>query len=417
MDRKIIKKKSYKPYILWGTSFIILACLIFYIANEIFGKKKLHIPANRLTISEVKSAKFQEFVALNGIVLPIATIFLDAEEGGRVEGKYAEDGATLKKGDPILKLENPDLELSLSNQETAVYAQQTQMQISANAAQQNTIYNLNQMTDAAVALKESERIYRLNKKLLAHNAVAKQEYIVSENNYKYHLDKYSLAKKILVQDSLLRIQQRAQTIEQKAQMNRTLALMRKKVAGLIVRAPIDGQLTSLDVEVGQNKNKGEHLGQIDVLLGHKVRVEIDEHYITKIYPGLKADLAYNDSIFGLIVKKVFTQVKTGGTFLVDLSFVGKKPVDIRKGQTLQVRIYFSGSERATLIPKGGFFEKTGGNWIFKLSADGRTAYRTSISISRQNPDYYEVKSGLTAGEKVITSSYDDFGDIKELIFK
>jgi HlyD family secretion protein len=193
--------------------------------------------------------------------------------------------------------------------------------------------------------------------------------------------------------------------------------MQQKVGDLIVRAPVDGQLTSLDAEVGQNKNKGERLGQIDVMGGYKVRVDVDEHYISRIYTGLRGTFTFADSNYVLEIKKVYTQV-TNGRFQVDMEFVGKVPKGIRRGQTLQILLALSDERTAVLLPRGGFYESTGGNWIYKVSADGSRAYRVNIQLGNQNTDYYEVLSGLQPGDKVVTSSYENYGnDMQELVLK
>jgi len=194
-----------------------------------------------------------------------------------------------------------------------------------------------------------------------------------------------------------------------------LELMRKEVSDLTVVAPMDGQLTSLDAEIGQNKNKGEHLAQFDGLTGLKVQALVDEHYISRVVAGLTAYYPTDDKTYKLIVKKVFTAVGTGGQFKVDLLFVGETPPGLRKGQTLQIRLAFSDEAPALLLPKGGFYQQTGGNWIFKVSDDGKTAYKVDIQLNRQNPDFYEVTRGLKPGDKVITSSYENYGDIQELV--
>ena len=416
MDR-VIEKKT------WNTKRILtiagITGIVLLIGGSIYftsGKSKLDVDTERLTISEITKGPFQEFIPVNGVVMPLSTIFLDASDGGRVEEKYVEDGAKLKKGDPILRLSNTDLELSLANEETAVYANQTQMQISHSQAQQNTISKLNSMADVDVAFKEAERIYKLDKELYSKKAIGLQDYQSATNQYQYQLARKKLAMRILEQDTAMVKQQASQTVEQTAQMKSTLDLMRKKVANLTVRAPVDGQLTSFDPEIGQDKNKGEHLGQIDVLSGFKVRVGIEEHYLSRIFTGLKGDFQFADKTYHLVIKKVFTQV-TGGQFNVDMAFVGEVPTGIRKGQTLQVRLALSDETTALLLPKGGFYQQTGGNWIFKVSENGKTAYRTDIQIGRQSPDYYELLQGLKPGDKVITSSYETFGDIQELILK
>ena len=394
--------------------------IVLLVAGSIYftsGKSKYNVPVDRITISDVKKGPFQEFIPVNGVVMPQITIYLDAVQGGTVEEKYVEDGAKLKKGDPILKLANTDVELSLANSENTVYNVQTQMQISKNNAAQNTVGKLQAMADAESAFKEAERLYTVDKKLYAQKAIGLQEYQIAENAYNYQLRKRNLTREILKQDTALNKVQNEQAQEQYQQMKKSLELMRKEVADLIVRAPIDGQLTSLDAEIGQNKNKGEHLAQIDGFSGLKVRANVDEHYISRVFAGLTAYYPTDDKTYKLIVKKVFSSVGTGGTFQVDMMFVGDAPTGLRKGQTLQIRLAFSDEAPALLLPKGGFFQQTGGNWIFKVSEDGKTAYKVDIQLNRQNPDYFEVTRGLKPGDKVITSSYENYGDIQELVLQ
>ncbi|MDB4901487.1 MAG: efflux transporter periplasmic adaptor subunit [Mucilaginibacter sp.] len=416
MDR-VIEKKT------WSTKRLLtiagITGIVLLIAGSIYftsGKSKLDVDTERLTISTITKGPFQEFIPVNGAVMPLTTIFLDASDGGRVEQKYVEDGATLKKGEPILRLSNTDLELSLANEETAVYANQTQMQISHNQAQQNTITKLNNMADVDIAFKEAERVYRLDKDLFGKKAIGLQEFQSAQNQYQYQLSRKKLAAQILQQDTAVVKQQDSQTKEQFAQMKNTLDLLRKKVSDLTVRAPVDGQLTNFDSEIGQNKTKGEHLGQIDVASGFKVRVGVEEHYISRVFTGLKGDFQFADKTYKLVIKKVFTNV-INGQFNVDMAFVGPAPTGIRKGQTLQVRLALSDETTALLLPKGGFYQQTGGNWIFKVSEDGKKAYKVDIQINRQSPDYYELTSGLQVGDKVITSSYETYGDIQELMLK
>ncbi|MEO6902702.1 MAG: HlyD family efflux transporter periplasmic adaptor subunit [Bacteroidia bacterium] len=413
MDRVLPKKKWTKKritMIVGITAIVMLAFTSYYMTS---GKSRVNIDISRITISEIKSGAFQEFIPVNGVVLPVTTIYLDAAEGGRVEEKYVEDGAVLKKGDPILRLSNTDLELSMVNQETAVFNLLTQMQISHNAAQQNTISKLNQMADVENAWKEADRLYHLNKQLYEQKAIGSQEFKQSEMVYEYQVKRKKLNEQILKQDSISAKEELYQTKQSYDRTQNALAVMRKKVNDLIVRAPIDGQLTSLDAEIGQNKNKGERLGQIDVLSGFKIRADIDEHYISRIFTGLKGDFSFNNKTYQLKIKKIFTQV-SNGRFQVDMEFAGIVPEGIRRGQTLQVRLALSDETQALLLPKGGFYQQTGGNWIFKITDDGTTAYKTDIQLGRQNPDYYEVLQGLKPGDKVVTSSYENYGDIQEL---
>jgi HlyD family secretion protein len=416
MDRVIEKKKWSSKRILTIVGIVAVVALIAASYYFTSGKSKLNVDTDRVTISEIQKGTFQEFIPVNGVVLPLTTIYLDAVEGGRVEEKYVDDGAMMKKGQPILRLSNTDIQLGLVTQQTNVYNLLTQMQISKNAAQQNTVSKLNQMTDVESELKEAERIYNLDKHLYEQKAIGSQEFQKAKNDYNYYLQKEKLTQQILHQDSLSNEQQIKQSRQAFEGSQNALNVMRQKVGDLIVRAPIDGQLTSLDAEIGQSKNKGERLGQIDVLSGYKVRVDIDEHYISRIFIGLKGEFDFNNKTYKLEIKKVYTQV-TNGRFQVDMEFVGDVPQGIRRGQTLQIRLALSDETQALLLPKGGFYQQTGGNWIFKVSADGKTAYKTDIQLGRQNPDYYEVLSGLKPGDKVVTSSYENYGDMQELVLK
>ncbi len=416
MDIPLKKKRFTKSRIGMIVGGVLILALIVFVLISSGGNSKLNVDKERITISDVKKDVFQENIPVNGIVLPITTIYLDALEGGRVEEKFVEDGAVMKKGEPILRLSNTDLELTLVNQETAVYDLLTQMQISKNAARQNTINKLNQYTDVKNSLIEAKRVYNLNKKLYSKDAIGKQELIESENNYNYQKQRMDLSEQVLKQDSISSKQEVQQARDSYVRTQKALELMRKKVGDLVVKAPVDGQLTSLDAEIGQSINKGERLGQIDVLSGFKVRADIDEHYISRIYTGQHGSFTFNGNDYSLIIKKVYTQVSSG-KFQVDMQFDGDVPEEIRRGQTLQIRLALSDEKQAVLIPKGGFFQQTGGNWIFKVSEDGSRAYKVDIQLGSQNTEYYEVLQGLKPGDKVITSGYDNYGDTDELILQ
>ncbi len=396
-----------------------ITAILGLIAASIFltsGNSKLNVETDRITISEIKEGPFKEFIPVNGIVLPVTTIYLDAMEGGRVEEKYVEDGAMMKKDQPILRLSNTDLELQLANQETQVFNVLTQMQISKNNSDQNSINRQNQDADVDNALKEAERLYNVNKKLYDQKAIGKQEFESSKNMYEYQLRRKKLTEQIMKADAVSMKQQVDQMGESYSQMKKALALMRKKVGDLIVRAPVDGQLTSLDAEIGQNKNKGERLGQIDVTSGFKVRVDVDEHYISRVFNGLVGEATIAGKTYSLTIKKVYTQV-TAGRFQVDMQFTDSVPPSIRRGQTLQIGLNLSDERRAILLPKGGFYQTTGGNWIFKLNESGTVAYKVDIQLGNQNPDNYEVLQGLKPGDKVITSSYENYVNVQELVLK
>lgn len=416
MDRAIPKKKWSTKRILTIAGIAGIAMLITASYYLTAGKSKLNVNTERITVSEIRKGAFQEFIPVNGVVLPITTIYLDAVEGGRVEEKFTEDGALMKKGDPILKMVNTDLELDLANRETAVFDVLTQMQNTRNLAEQNTIRQLNQMAEVDNAFNEAKRIYDLDQQLYDKKAIGLQEYKSAQNNYDYQLRRKKLTEQTLISDSVSTKQQLAQMKKSYDRMQNALELMRRKVGDLIVRAPVDGQLTSLDAEIGQSKNKGERLGQIDVLSGYKVRVDIDEHYISRIFTGLSGDFTFANKVYQLKIKKVYTQV-TNGRFQVDMEFIKDVPEGIRRGQTLQIHLSLSDETEAILLAKGGFYQQTGGNWIFKLNPAGSAAYKTDIQIGRQNPDYYEVLEGLKPGDKVVTSSYENYGNMEELVLK
>ncbi len=417
MDRAIPKKT-------WTAKRLMtiggILALILLIAGSFYynsGKSKLNVDTERITISDIKKGAFQESIPQNGTVLPLTTIYLVTTDGGRVEEKYVEDGAILKKGDPILRLSNTDLELNLSTQMTGVSSMLANMQLSKVTADQNTVSKLTQMADVQSSFIEAERIYNLDKKLFSQKVIGSQEYKQAENNYTYYKQKRDLQQMILKQDTISREQQQQQDKESYQRAQNTLTILKTKVSGLILRAPVDGQLTSLDAEVGQSKTPGYNLGQLDVLNGFKVRLlDVDEHYISRIFTGLNGIFTFADKTYKLKITKVYTQV-TNGRFQVDMEFVGEVPKGIRKGQTLQITLALSDETTAILVPKGGFYQQTGGNWIFKLSDDGKTAYKVDIQLGRQNTDYYEVLSGLKPGDKVVTSSYENYGSMQELVLK
>ena len=416
VDRVIKKKRwSTKRLLTIGgiTALVLLAFGSYYFTS---GKSRLNVDLDRITIATVSKGAFQETIPVNGVVLPIRSIYLDATEGGRVEQKYVEDGTIMKKGEPILRLSNTDIELQMVTQQTNVYGLLTQMQIATNAAQQNTVTKMNQVTDVESLLREAKRLYDLDKTLYDKKAIGSQEFQSAKNNYDYLVLKKKLTDQIMSQDSVSNAQQLNQAKQSVEGAQMAMGVLRKKSGDLTVRAPVDGQLTSLDAEIGQNKNKGERLGQIDVLSGFKVRVDVDEHYISRIYSGLKGKFSFADSNYDLKIFKVYTQV-TGGHFQVDMQFVGTGPKGIRRGQTLQILLALSEEKVAVLVPRGGFFQQTGGNWIFKVSDDGKTAYKTDILLGNMNPEYYEVLQGLKEGDKVVTSSYENYGTIQELILK
>jgi HlyD family secretion protein len=413
----IIKKKKWTPkkiMLLAGSALLVVLVVSSILSSN--GAAKLNVDNQRITISQVTKGNFQEFIPIDGVVQPIKTIYLDATEGGTVQHILVEDGATLRQGQPILTLANTDLQLEMVNRETAVFDLINNLQHTRNLMQQNRIQQLNQLADIEYNLIEAKRVYDMNRQLFQDKVIPRQDYQQSKNNYDYQVRKRSLTKQTLRQDSISMAHQVQQMQESVTRMKANLALMRKKMDDLTIKAPVSGQITSLNAEIGESKGRGQRIGQIDVLNGFKVRANIDEHYISRIFAGQQGEFTFNDQRYELRVKKIFTQV-TNGQFQVDLEFAQATPKGIRRGQTLQVRLALSDQTQAVLVPKGGFYQKTGGNWIFKVDANGNKAFRTDIRLGRQNPEYYEVLEGLEPGDQVVTSSYDNYEDMGELVIK
>lgn len=416
MDIPVEKKRFSTKRIMSVVGVLAILALIFYVYSTSQGKSRLNVKKERITISTITKAAFRETIPINGTVLPKSTIYLDAQEGGRVEELFVEDGAVLGKNQSILRLSNTDLELSLANQEVAVFNVLTQMQYTKNIAEQNSMNRQNQLADVENAFVEAERVYALNTNLYDKKVIGLQDYNSSKNLFAYQEKRLKLSQNMMVQDKESMAQQIEQAEESYRRMNNTLQLMRRKVGDLVVKSPIEGQLTSLDSEIGQSIVKGERLGQIDNMNGFKLRSDIDEHYISRIFVGQVASYISGNKTYTLIIKKVYTQV-VAGRFQVDMEFDGEAPENIRRGQSLQLRMALSDETTALLLPKGGFYQKTGGNWIFKVDEGGNIAFKTDIRIGRQSPEYYELISGVNVGDKVITSSYDSFGDNEELMLQ
>ena len=418
MVDRIIKKKRWTVKRLLTmagiTSLVALASASYYFTS---GKSRLNVELDRITIATVTKGSFQETIPVTGTVLPLASIYLDATEGGKVEARYVEDGAMMKKGQPILKLSNTDIKLAMVTQETNVYNLLTQMQISENNAQQNTVSKQQNAAITKSQYVEAERLYKLDKLLYEKGAIGSQEFKTAENNYNYLAEMQKLNKEIMIRDSISTRKQSEQGKQSYDGSQEALKVLKEKVGDLVVRAPIDGQLTSLDAEIGQNKNKGERLGQIDLLSGFKVRLtDLDEHYISRIFIGLTGSFSFADTSYKLKITKVYTQV-VNGRFQVDMTFLGSVPKGIRRGQTLQILLALSDERQSILVPRGGFYQQTGGNWIFIVSDDGTMSHKVNIQLGNQNSEYYEVLDGLKPGDKVITSSYENYGSIQELVLK
>ncbi len=416
MDRKIEKKPIYKRRKFWfsaggGVLFFIL--IISILADT---GSKLNVEADKITISTVSNGDFQEFIPVTGNVLPRTTYYLDAILGGTIEKKFVEEGTMLEKGDKILKLSNTDFQLSALQQESFAFQQINEARNTRLQIEQNSISLQTRLVDVNYSLINSKQLYDREKVMWEKKLASQQEYEQYRDNYFHDVEQKKLAEENWQKDSVLKQSQLAQINTSIDRLQTNLELIKENLDNLTVKAPITGQLTSLNAEIGQSKTSGSRLGQIDAMDGYKVRADIDEFYIARVSRGLKATVDIDGSEYKLIVDKVYPEVKDG-KFEVDMEFSGKNPEGIRRGQTLQIRLQLSDRTKAMLLPRGGFYQKTGGQWVFLLNGSGNEAVKRAISLGRQNPDYFEVLSGLKPGDKVITSSYDNFGDVDKLVIK
>jgi HlyD family secretion protein len=414
MDRKIEKKK-WPPKKIVGVSIVVIFfSTVAY--SFIFGDRssKLNVNAEKITIAAVAKGAFQEFIPVTGTVLPITTIYLDAIEGGRVETIFLEAGSFVTKGDKILKLANTNLQLDVMYREALSYEQINNARNTRLAIEQNSITVRTQLADVDYQVQRTQRAFERDSALAAKNLISPQDFKQTSDEYVYWLRRRDLARENARQDSILRANQIGQLDASVQRLQANLEMIKENLENLILKAPVTGQLTSLSAEIGQSKSPGQRLGQIDVLDGFKVRAPIDEHYIARTNIGLTGQFDFVGTSYKLVIKKVYPEVQDG-RFEVDMEFDGKTPQGIRRGQTLQVRLELGDPAEAMLLPRGGFYQKTGGQWVYVVDKSGGFAVKRSIKLGRQNPEFFEVLEGLEPGEQVITSTYDNFGDIDKLV--
>jgi HlyD family secretion protein len=415
MDRKI-EKKNWPP-----KKIALVAGVALFIAFAIYAllgdtRSKLNVDVNKITISPVVRGPFQEFIPVNGAVQPIQTFYLDAVEGGRVETRFVEAGAFVKKGDPILRLNNTNLQLDVMYREALSYEQINNARNTRITIEQNTIRVRQELVEVEFQLGQAVRNFVRDSALVARGLISGMEFKKSSDEYQYWLKRKVISLENSRQDSLLRHNQIGQLDASVGRLTKNVEMTRQNLANLVIRAPISGQLSSLNAEIGQSKSAGERLGQIDVLDSFKVRVAVDEFYISRINPGQTGEFDFAGNPHRLVIKKVYPEVRDG-RFEVDMEFIQKPPQGIRRGQTLQIRLELGDLAEATLIPRGGFYQKTGGQWVFIVDKSGDYAVKRSVKLGRQNPQAFEVLEGLEPGEQVVTSSYDTFGDAEKLVLK
>ncbi len=416
MDKKIEKKPIYKQTRFW---IYTAGCLLFLTLVGLIlsdSGSKLNVESDKITISTVAEGEFQEFIPVTGTILPRTTFYLDAILGGTVENKFVEEGTMLKKGDKIIQLSNTNVQLSTLQQETFTYQQINDARNTRLQIEQNSNALQNALVSANYSLINSGEIFERQKAMWEKKLISEQDYQQAENNYHLALEQRKLAYQNFAADSVLKQAQLTQIAASIDRLQKNLEMIRENIENLTVRAPIGGQLTSLIAETGQSKAPGDQLGQIDALDGFKVRADVDEFYIARVAKELHATVEIDAKNYSLIVTKVYAQV-TSGKFQVDMEFDDTVPDGVRRGQTLQIRLQLSERTKALLLPRGGFYQKTGGQWVFILNNSGSEAVKRSISLGRQNPDYFEVLSGIKPGDKVVTSAYDNFGEVDKLIIK
>ena len=414
MDRVIEKKKGIRPkHIYMGLGIGVLLVLIFMA----FFKKNvstLRVEADKVTIETVEKGIFHDYITVTGNVEPIATIYLDARVGGRVEERVIEEGSMVRQGDVILRLSNSDLTMNILNSEAQLAEKANFLRNTQVTMEQERLNIKRELLNLEFDIKRKLRLYEQNKALYTDQLISKEDYLKSEEDYQYAQRSYDLYMERQKQDSLYRSIQVGQMEYNLHNMELNLKLVHEQQEQLNVKAPVDGQLTILDAELGQSIPQGGRLGQIHVLTSFKVVAQIDEHYIDKVREGLTAILERQGQEFKLKIRKVLPDVKEG-RFAVEMVFEGETPQNMRTGQTYYTRLQLGDPKESLLLPRGNFFQSTGGQWIFVLSPDGKTAERRQIKIGSQNPKYYELLEGLEIGERVITSGYDTFGENEKLV--
>ena len=416
MDIQIEKKKGIKKKHIYIAVGIILFLLLIYQAFFVGNVSTYRVDVNKLSVETVKEGIFHDYITVTGNVEPIATIYLDAREGGRVEEKVIEEGEIVKKGDVILRMSNPDLSLSILNSEAQLAEKSNFLRNTMVTMEQEKLQIKRELLNLEFDIKRKKRIYEQNISFYQEELISKEEFLISEEDYQFAQQSYELYLERQKQDSIYRTIQIKQMKNNLRNMDLNLKLVRQRQDNLNVMAPVDGQLTILDAEIGQSIPKGGRIGQIHILTSFKVVAQIDEHYIDKVKVGLMAVLERQEQEYQLKIRKVLPDVRDG-RFAVEMIFDKNTPDNMRTGQTYYTRLQLGSPEESMLLPRGSFFQETGGQWIFVVSENGKSAEKRKIIIGRQNPQYYELLEGLQPGEKVIISGYDSFGDNEKLEFK
>lgn len=415
MDRKIERKGLSKQQLITIIATTFIGALIYYV----FGVKHIStfkISKDQLSISTVNSGNFDDYIRLTSYVEPISITYLDAVEGGRVEEKLIEEGEMVKKGDIILRLSNPDLNLSILNSQANLAEQENFLRNTVVTIEQQRISNKQQLIDTEYDVIRKKRGADQNIELFKDGLVSKEIQLRSQEDYEIAQKQYQLKLEQYKQDSLYRRIQIERMDQNLKNMQQNLELVHQRVENLNVKATIDGQLGLLNAEHGQSIGRGARIGQINNLSNFKITAQVDEHYIERVKHGQVATLERGSESYSLVVKKVYPEVREG-RFKIDMIFEDKRPENIRTGQTYYTKLKLGMSDKAITVPKGGFFQSTGGEWVYMLDISKSYATKRYIKIGRQNPNYYEVIEGLKGGEQIITSSYDSFKNYDKIEFK
>ncbi len=406
--RAVFSKKSL-PY-LFGALLVVL--IVWLLLKE--NTSTLRVNTATVTVSNVEEGEFNDYVSLSGTVQPMTTMQLSPLESGVVERVVAEEGTAVKAGDVILEMSNKQLSMQILQSEADLAEKQNILRNTLISMEQERLSLRQEMLMLDLEVTRKQRAYEQNKELLNEELVAREVYLQSKEDYELALSRRSLVRERQKQDSLYRTVQVAQLDENLRSMQLNMQLIRERVDNLKVKAPIDGELGMLNVVLGQTLSQGSAIGQINDLSAYKVTAMVDEHYIDRVVTGLTASFMRQDNSYDMLLRKVYPEVREG-KFRVDLTFSSELPDNIRTGQTYNLNLQLGQPVEAVYIPRGAFFQKTGGRWIYVVDETGEKAYRREIRIGRQNPRYYEILDGLAPGEKVITSSYDNFGDNEVLI--
>ena len=418
MDKIIEKKTGWrvaftKKALPWWLGALLLVFVIYLIARP--NNKTLRVDKDTVTISSAVKGEFNDYIRISGRVQPMTTIQLSPQEGGIVEKILIEEGSPVKAGDAILILNNDNLDLQILNSEAELAEKENILRNTQIQMEQQKLDVRQNVLEYGTNVERLRRAYEQQKALYEDKLIAKEEYLKAEEDYQLALQKYNLMTERSCQDSLYRGTQIDRMEESLENMQLNMSMIRRRKSNLIVKAPIDGELGLLDVVLGQSIAAGTKIGQINSVSLYKVEAQIDEHYIDRVVAGLEATFERQGETYSTVIRKVYPEVRDG-KFKADFKFDGEQPDNIRSGQTYYLNLQLGQPEEAVIIPRGTFYQKTGGKWIYVVNKEGTKAVKREIRIGRQNPQYYEVLEGLEPGERVITSGYDTYGDSDVLVF-